>query len=191
MTDAEALRIVSRLVAAFPRPVVNEMTVDVYVEALLPLDAARVAASVQRLTLTVRFLPTIAEIREAMTTQSGPELPTAGDAWATVLHWVRKIGGYGTVPTRTPIDRLIARCIDAVGGWHYLCHESENLMADRAHFLRVYAENVQRVHRHAAERVWPLPAPPERERVTDERTAAQVQALVSHVLAGGGTDVGR
>lgn len=176
MTEPEALRLMVRLVAAFPRPEVSEATVDVYVEHLLPLDYEAARAAIARLVVTATFLPKVAEIRDAMTAQQAITYPTAGEAWALAMTWVRKIGGYGSVPQATPVDQLIKRAIDGLGGWQYLCHETENLAADRARFLDGWDELVARERRASAETVWPLPAAPERAPI---EAPAKVRELVS------------
>ncbi len=183
MTKAEALALVTDIVSAYPRPEVHEDTVLLYVRHLVPLEYAPARAAVDRLILTSRFLPTIAEVRAAVTAAEVPSFPTAGDAWATVLHWVRKIGGYGDLPRHgTPVERMLCRAIDAIGGWPYLCHETDNLVADRAHFFRVWTEMATREERETAERVWPLPAPTRRPALPETgAVTALVEALVTRM----------
>lgn len=180
MTEREALTIVAALQGAYPRPEVTPKTVKIYAEILLPLEYPAVRHAVERLLLTAKFLPTIAEIRDAVTANAAPEWPTPGDAWARVMHLVRKVGSYGTLPSATPFDRMVKRCIEGIGGWTYLCEETENVMADRAHFLRVYEQNVAREKQRDAATVWPLPgSAPRRE--LDDTTAPQVLQLVADV----------
>ena len=178
MTEPEALRLMVRLVAAFPRPEVSEATVDVYVQHLLPLDYQAARVAIARLVATRKFLPAIAEIRDAMTEQRATDFPTAGDAWALAMTWVRKIGGYGTPPETTPTERLVKRAIDGLGGWAYLCHESENLAADRARFLDGWDELVRRERTRTAHEVWPLPGVPRVE------APASVRELVTSLAQG-------
>lgn len=179
MTKAEALQCVTILAGAFPRPEMTEATVRIYVECLLEHDARTVQTAIRRLVVTSRFLPTIAEIREAVTANATPEWPTPGDAWARVMHLVRKIGSYGTLPSATPFDRMVKRCIEGIGGWSYLCDETKNIMADRAHFLRVYEQNVARERQRDAAQVWPLPGTSERPAI--DTASPKVLELVAKV----------
>ncbi len=182
MTNAEALQCVTMLAGAYPRPEMSEATVRIYVRCLVPLDFGMVSAAIERLLLTSRFLPTIAEIREAVTANSAPTWPTPGDAWARVMHLVRKVGIYGTLPTATPFDRMIKRCIEGIGGWPYLCDETENLMADRAHFLKVYEQNVARERQRDAADVWTLPGQVDRRPAIEP--SPKVAELVAQVMRG-------
>lgn len=179
MTEREALTVVAALQGAYPRPEMTPATVKIYARMLLPLDYAAVMQAAERLLLTAKFLPTIAEIREAVTADATPEWPTPGDAWARVMHLVRKVGSYGTLPTATPFDRMVKRCIEGIGGWSYLCDETENIMADRAHFLRVYEQNVARERQRDAAQVWPLPGTSERPAI--DTASPKVLELVAKV----------
>lgn len=179
MTEREALTLVAALQGAYPRPELTPKTVKIYAEILLPLDYAAARSAVERLLLTAKFLPTIAEIRDSLTANAAPEWPTPGDAWARVMHLIRKVGSYGTLPTQTPFDRMVKRCIEGIGGWAYLCEETENVMADRAHFLRVYEQNVARERQRDAAEVWPLPGPEARPAL--DRVPATVVDLITRV----------
>lgn len=57
----------------------------------------------------------------------------SGEAWQVVLKEVSRIGSYGT-----PVfeDKLIERSVNALG-WKNICL-SENQIADRAHFMKIY-----------------------------------------------------
>ena len=61
------------------------------------------------------------------------------EAWGEVIQAIQRFGFY-----RSPVfdDPLIARAVDALG-WKYLC-SSENVVADRAHFAKVYEQFVER-----------------------------------------------
>ena len=81
-----------------------------------------------------KFVPTVAEIRErwhALTTDI-----MEGDAEEGWLSVKKAIVGVGYTATPTFRDPLTAKTVEALG-WQELC-QSENQVADRAHFLRIY-----------------------------------------------------
>lgn len=81
--------------------------------------------------------PTIAGLRRLAL---AGQYPAPGDAWGEVARQMQEVGRY-----RTPVfsHSVITQAVDQVGGWQALC-ESDNLVADRAHFLRIYEELVRR-----------------------------------------------
>lgn len=137
MTDTEVARIVAVLLAAFPQSKATPTTSSAYERMLADLDYVVANAAVERLLATAKFLPTIAEIREACLTLSNGEKRPGGDAWGEVLSAIRKYG-YVRVPGQDFefSDPVVAKCIRALG-WTELC-SSENVHADRARFIELY-----------------------------------------------------
>ena len=144
MTKPEALKLVTYIVAAFPRPQVSPETIEVYVANLVDLPYADATEAVGVLLRQARFLPTIAEIRGAYTDHCFRKagLLTAEEAWGIVEWAFRKVGGYRPFPATTKGGPLLKRAVAAIG-WQTLC-QSENIVADRAHFFRIYAAMVAR-----------------------------------------------
>lgn len=139
MTDGERLAVViGMLIAAFPSTKAGEATVRVYVRDLadLPVDEVERAAILLR--ATVRFLPTIAEIR-ATVAEERLGLPSPIEAWEIVAAaaFERK-----RPPEGTPSEVIRAR--EIVGGASAI-RETTNPSILRAQFLAAYDE----LRRHA------------------------------------------
>ena len=81
--------------------------------------------------------PTIAGLRRLALAGNHP---APGDAWGEAARQMQEVGRYRTPAFSHP---LITQAVDQIGGWQALC-ESDNLVADRAHFLRIYEELVRR-----------------------------------------------
>jgi hypothetical protein len=137
MNTLEAKKLVAVLVAAFPTGKITAETVGVYERMLGDLDYGAANAAIERLLATSKWLPTVAEIREAGLTLNRGEMRPGGDAWGEVL---RAISRYGYM--RTPgidfefTDPIVAECVRALT-WRELC-DSENQVADRARFVELY-----------------------------------------------------
>lgn len=144
MTKGEALKLVTYIVAAYPRPEVAPETIEVYVANLVDLPYDDTKAAVGILLRQAKFLPAIAEIRSAYTDHVLRKvgLLTAGEAWEVVQWAFWKVGQYRPFPDTTKGGPLLKRAVTAIG-WQNLCN-SENLVADRAHFFRVYEALVGR-----------------------------------------------
>ena len=111
--------------------------ITAYHRILHDLDAQLLDAAALELGGTSKFFPAASELRQTafgLKAVASGEL-TAGDAWAMVSKAFGIHGHYQGVPDHFP--PLVKRAVDAVGGWTSLCL-SENGMADRAHFLKVY-----------------------------------------------------
>jgi len=110
----------------------------------IPLEVAKLA--LYRLIATLKFPPTIAEMRESIATVRYEPLPDAGDAWGEVNQAIKRYGGYrekeALESLREPVRSVVQRM-----GWQELC-TSENDIADRAHFLRIYEAMERRTHEH-------------------------------------------
>jgi hypothetical protein len=148
MTETEGLRLVTNIVAAWPRPPLGDETIEIYLEHLIRLDYATTARAVARLLRTAKFLPTIAEIYEAEARErmGGLGVLTPEEAWAVVQDAFRKVGSYRPFPGDTVGGEFLKRAVDMIG-WETLCL-SDNPIADRAHFFRVYEAVITRQREH-------------------------------------------
>ena len=137
MTDTEVARIVAVLLAAFPAAKASPNTSAVYERMLGDLDYRVANAAVERLIATAKWLPTVADIREACLTLSAGEKTPGGEAWGMVLKAVRLFGYVRSpgVDFDFP-DPITQRCVAALG-WSAIC-ASENMAADRARFIELY-----------------------------------------------------
>jgi len=154
MTPADASKLVAVLVAAFPNARVTSGTSAVYERFLADLDYRDVDEAVAVLVATCKFLPTVAEIRDAVAKSRSGALtaPSAEEAWGMVLREVGRRGRYRLPEFTHP---AIEAAVSAMG-WVNIC-DSENQVADRAHFFRTYdaalatstrRENVGRLLEH-------------------------------------------
>jgi hypothetical protein len=149
MTDLEAKKLVATLLAAFPRdasflaPEQVQATASAYRTMLVDLDAAAAGAAVRRLCATSDKLPTIAALRRAALEQARGAARAGGEAWGDARQ---AMSDYGR--GRSPgvdfefRDPLVARCVAAMG-WQDLC-AGENAVADRARFIELYDDLVDR-----------------------------------------------
>lgn len=146
MKKSEAAEIVMMLIAAYPATKATEQTSQVYEAMLGDLDADVARAAVQRLLATSRWMPTIAEIREACTAQTHGAARSGEQAWAELMMAKRKHGyDYGAVDThrrsKDPLfgDPLIQQCLMMWGGWNAFALADEDAAA-RARFIALYGE---------------------------------------------------
>lgn len=58
---------------------------------------------------------------------------TAGEAWAEVLREIGRVGSWGKPKFSDPLIQDAVDCI----GWNSIC-SSEEIMIERAHFLKIY-----------------------------------------------------
>lgn len=134
MEKADAAELVALLSMAFPRPPMQEGTMQVYESMMLDLPRETAQAAVQRLITSSRFLPTIAEIRAAaVEVVRGPKRAGA-EAWGDVTMAIRRVGRYRPPPDFD--DPLVSECVTNMG-WLSLC-DSTNETADRARFIELY-----------------------------------------------------
>lgn len=177
MTDAEVRKLVAVLLGAYPSARMTESTSGVYERMLRDLDYPAANAAVEKLLATSRFMPTVAEIREAVLSLTAGDAPTGGDAWGQVIASVHRYGR-----NRRPghdfqfADPVVAHCVKAFG-WEEIC-DSESQTADRARFIEMY----EQVQRQARQRQLSdsLPAM-KRFRELEAKKAAEKPALQAEV----------
>lgn len=169
MNKLQAKLLLAELVAYWPRTDLPTKTLGLYRDHLMEFDLEPAARAIAALGSTSTFFPFVAELRAAIVREADPDpLPDADQAWAEVV-WNAKDGIYGTPVWSHPALRDV---VQAMGGIRELA-ASENLMADRAHFLRLYETCKAR-----AERAKQLPAP--------EHTARLLEALKERPAIEGG-----
>lgn len=137
--EAEIAKLIGVMALTFPNIQVGDNTIDAYVSMLKDIPVEVLSVSVEQCTAESEFFPTIARIRERALSLVRPERKDPFEAWGVVLETIGRVGFY-----RSPHfeDPLIARAVDCMG-WQYLC-SSENIVADRAHFAKVYEQFVER-----------------------------------------------
>jgi hypothetical protein len=146
MNTLEVKKLVAVLIAAFPAGKITDETVGVYERMLGDLDYPAANAAVERLLATSKWLPTVAEIREAALTLNTGEIRAGGEAWGEVIT---AIGRHGR--NRLPGkdfqfgDPIVAECVAALK-WRELC-DSDNQVADRARFVELYDQLAARHRR--------------------------------------------
>jgi hypothetical protein len=137
VTPADVSELVTLLVGAFPNTKFTDENSAVYEAALRDLDRDVLAAAVNKLIATARFLPTPGEVRDmAVRVQVGERRP-GGLAWGDVQNAMKKQSAYKTPGVDFVFrDPLVQTCVDALG-WRELCM-STNSTADRARFIELY-----------------------------------------------------
>ena len=139
MADKDSvMRVIRLLMENWPREEMSEARAGLYCRLLTDIPSDILEAACLQCIATSKFFPTVAELRDAALAMT-PEmdgLPTAGEAWGEVL---REIWRTGTDQWHGPpvfSHALIERTMKAMG-WRNICL-SEDGMADRAHFMRIY-----------------------------------------------------
>ena len=95
---------------------------QVYWDALsdLPFDVAMIAARKVIATLENPFLPMPAVFRGVAAQITGPDIPTAPDAYAEVLRAIRNFGSYREKEALESLSPLVKKATMAIG-WKELC----------------------------------------------------------------------
>ena len=142
MTKKETITLIQTLVIYYPasRIKADELTVNLYYEALKDLPGELVSAAVKRMTATLKFPPTIADIREtvAKAVEDARGVPSAGEAWARVKRAISRYGWNRPEEARAFLGEDIWRAINMVGGWMEVCVGESPASVVSAQFERRY-----------------------------------------------------
>ena len=141
MAEAKfVVKMLTVLVLAFPNAKIEKGTIDVYARDLADLPEEVLDLACQECRVTLRFFPTISEIREAAAKlQSGVDsLPPAGEAWREF----QVMAGHHSEMPHDITNPVLAQTLKGMG-WRYLT-TSDNVVADRARFIELYNEYAKR-----------------------------------------------
>lgn len=136
------------LAAAFPNNKITQETIRVYQIALSDIPSDVLEKAIIHITTTNKFFPTVAEIRDAayLLMAGINKIPSAFEAWKEVQDQIAICGDYWrySINEKKPeyTHPLIEKAV-SIMGYKQLC-ESDNVVADRAHFFRVYESLYQR-----------------------------------------------
>jgi hypothetical protein len=133
MTPNEAKKVMVILTGAYPQVSTNEATLTIWYRFLADISFELGQAAALQLISQNKWFPSIAELRQAVNKMLPDEIPSTEEAWLEVVNQIKAVGFYGK-PTFS--NSLIDKAIEAIG-WQALCH-SENIIADRAHFFKIY-----------------------------------------------------
>ena len=181
MTAAEALALVKRLMAAYPRTPMPPETVQVYCEMMADMPHGAAKRAVLAVCASSKWLPTIAEIRAHAAAETLEALPEPAEAWGEVLRQVRQCGRYRQ-PSWSSSE--LADAVAAIG-WEAICMSRVDDAAIRAQFREAYAAGLRR-----AETAARLPAAALTARGRERKARLESGASVLKRLVGaiGGDD---
>ena len=144
MNKQEILKAVAPLQLAF-KGNLDDARMRLYVEMLSDIPPSILEASVKKLIMTNKFLPSIAEIRETAYgikgTISGTAAPDESEAWGEVAKAIRSVGYYGKPKFS---HEAITTAVNNIG-WQDICMTTNDGMNTlRAQFRRAYQLAAQR-----------------------------------------------
>lgn len=142
MTREETIKLLTVLKTSYPRFYTNLSKIDA--ENIINLwsvmfaedEAKAVEIALYKLIATSPYPPSIADLRKTIAEITTPVNLDSSEAWGEVMKAIR-IYGYineeGALKSMSPLTAEIVRRM----GWQTIC-QSENVVADRAHFLKIY-----------------------------------------------------
>lgn len=120
----------------WPEPGKEEALAALWFKMFGDMDYFVVEAAIEKYLVEGKFPPTIADIMTRIADITVAKEKTAIEAWGDVGQAIRKYGSYNetlALEMLTPITRKVVKAM----GYREICL-SENEMADRAHFFKVY-----------------------------------------------------
>ena len=142
MTKAETAQLLALISTAYPgsKIDVNDMTVSLWHDMLQDLPGEVVASATKRMFSTLKFPPSIADIREAVAkaTSDAQGKLNAGEAWRKVVKAISDYGYYRGDEAREYLGPDIWRAVEYIGGWADVCLSEDPETVRSAQFERRY-----------------------------------------------------
>lgn len=144
MDISEWGKIAKAIKAYYPREAVlpNEEAVLLWYDALSDLDYNVVMVALKKWAMTQKFSPQISDLRSISASVANERIPDWDEAWADVTKAISYYGYYRQDEALEMMDELTLKAVKTLG-YRELCM-SENPMADRAQFQRVYENLAKR-----------------------------------------------
>jgi len=149
MTSNEVSVLLGILRTAYPRFYMDmtkaeiKNTVDLWADYLSDVDLETAKTVIQSLIAKCKFPPTIAELREQVSNIKYASIDDVGMAWGEVTSAIKKFGLYSQEEALASMSEITRQIVKRLG-FRELCL-SDNTMADRAHFFRIYNIMVSRL----------------------------------------------
>ena len=144
MTEQEFMKIAATIKTSYPAVNVlkDKASMNIWYMMLSDIDYKVCQNAVLELISTLKFPPTIAEIREKCSMLTSLPVKDWGEAWEDVLMTIRKFGYPQELEAMNSLDELTRKCVKRIG-YQNICM-SDNISADRANFRMIYETEAQR-----------------------------------------------
>lgn len=174
MTEQEFMKIASAIKTSYPTVKVlqDKASMDIWYMMLRDLDYRVCQNAVLELISTLKFPPTIAEIREKCSRLTSPEVKDWGEAWEEVQRSIGRHGMYQAQEALNNFDELTRKCVNRIG-YINIC-TSDNITADRANFRMIYETEA---NRKRTENQLPLSLRTEKQRLIDSLVGDTVKQI--------------
>lgn len=147
--EARIIKLLTPYLMAYPQSRMNEGGLIVYAKALRALPLEQIEAAMNKLLMTMKFFPSVAEIfaeAESVTRYiNGAEDKSPDEAWSEVVRQMQVAFVYKKPQFSTPEIEKAALSM----GWDALCQvQTEGMNTARSQFVKFY-ESVLRRKREA------------------------------------------
>ena len=144
MTEQEFMKIAAAIKTSYPAVNVlkDKASMNIWYMMLSDIDYQICQNAVLELISTLKFPPTIAEIREKCSMLTSLPVKDWGEAWEEVLMAIRRFGYPQELEAMNSLDDLTRKCVKRIG-YQNICM-SDNISADRANFRMIYETEAQR-----------------------------------------------
>lgn len=149
-------------------PHIDDAAIRVWAQLLADLDWKRVQAATAAWITKEHYPPTIADIRELVTTAALPEVDPPELAWKQINTAVQKFGYNKPTEAQAFLGEQIWRAVDRFGWMHFCEMDDREGMANYAQFRDAYTTGIKR-----------------------ERERAQIPEAVREAISGIGNNPGR
>ena len=158
MTREETISVLTILKSAYPKFYQGMSRNDA--EAVINLWSVMFAdtfiddvkLALYKIISTSQFPPSVAELRQAIVSTKEGYVADVGDVWNEITRAVRNFGYAREKEALESISPIAQKAVKYMGGWQTLC-QSETVMVDRAHFIKIYSQIEKR---ESEERLIPL-----------------------------------
>ena len=138
LTTEEFNKIRAGMKSAWPSANImpDEFTIKLWYGMLKDIPYNVCSSAIMELMSVEKFAPSIAQIREKCLEYTDIPMKDVSEAWSDVMSAVHRYGYYSVPEAMDSLDELTRQAVKGIG-FKTICM-SENIMVERAHFMRIY-----------------------------------------------------
>jgi hypothetical protein len=145
VTRNETITLIQTILVMYPASRLNPdpLTIGIWHSMLEDLPGDVVNAAVMRMGATLKFPPSIADIRQAVAdaVRDASGICPANEAWAKVSKAASRYGCYRGNEAKKALGDEIWHAVEMVGGWREVCFGDRTVIS--AQFERRYAAMIE------------------------------------------------
>lgn len=146
---AQTCEIIKAFFPKFQENIDSKQKKTIWYEMFEDLEFDVTSTALKKVLAESKYMPTVAEIRQAVANIKNPKNEMTGsEAWGQIRKAIQRFGSWNVQDAYQSMDPEVRKLAKRFG-FKDLC-VSENIMADRAHFIKLWKQQQEKKQKYDA-----------------------------------------